>query len=195
MKSKLFTATVLASALFAGLGAAPVMAQSNNTPGIDNAQQAVRARIQQGLQAGRITPSEAQNLYRRDREIEMRENRYKSDGRATQQEREQLRGDVANLSAEVERLIANRDMQGQSSATPGIDNAAYNISRRIDEGVRSNRISQEEARRLHRQERRIARHEADFKADGVVTRQERRQLRDELSVLRDQVERLINPRG
>ena len=201
MKSKLFTASVLASALFAGLAAAPAMAQNTYTPGIDNAQQAVSARIQQGLQSGHITPAEAQILYRRDRDIENREAYFKSDGRATPQERQQLRADMADLSAEVERMIANRDVVGQryqggqNGATPGIDNSQLDISQRIDEGLRNGRISQREARMLHRQERAIERREAAFKSDGVVTQQERRQLRNELSALRDQVERLINPRG
>ena len=195
MKSKLFTATLLASALFAGLAAAPAMAQNTHTPGIDNAQQAINARIQQGMQSGHITPSEAQMLLRRDREIEVREARFKSDGRATPQERQQLRADVAELSAEVERMMANRDVVRQGSSTPGIDNMQSDIGQRIDEGLRSGRISQREARMLRRQNRAIERHEAAYKSDGVVTQQERRQLRNELGALRDQVERLINPRG
>ena len=210
MKSKIFTASVLASALFAGLAAAPAMAQGSYTPGmaqgtytpgIDNAQQAVHARIQQGLQSGQITPSEAQILYRRDRDIQNREAFFKSDGRATPQERQQLRADMAELSAEVERMIANRDVVGQRgqggqyNATPGIDNSQLEISQRIEEGLRTGRISQREARMLHRQERAIERHEAAFKSDGVVTPQERRQLRNELNALRDQVERMIHPRG
>ena len=39
--------------------------------------------------------------------------------------------------------------------------------------------------------RAIARHEANFKRNGVVTPQERRQLREELNALRDEVERLL----
>ena len=88
MKSKLFTRTLLASALFAGLAAAPVMAQNTNTPQIDNARQTVSARIQQGMQSGQIIPSEAQMLMRRDREIDAREANYKSNGRATPQGRQ-----------------------------------------------------------------------------------------------------------
>jgi hypothetical protein len=195
MKSKLFAATLLASAVFAGLAAAPALAQNTNTPQIDEARQAVSARIQQGMQSGHITPSEAQMLMRRDREIEAREYSYKSDGRATPQERQQLRSDVAALGAEVERMIANQDVVRQGSSTPGIDRASSDIGQRIDEGLRTRRISQSEARMLHRQHRAIERHEAAYKSDGVVTQQERRQLRNELGALRDQVERLINPRG
>ena len=195
MKSKRFTAMLLASALFASLAAAPAMAQNTHTPGIDDAREAVTARIQQGMQSGHITPSEAQMLLRRDREIDDREHYFKSDGRATPQERQQLRADVAALSAEVERMMSNRDVVRQGSSTPGIDNMQFDIGERIDEGLRSRRISPREARMLYRQHRAIERQEAAYKSDGVVTQPERRQLRSELGMLRDQVERLINPRG
>ena len=198
MKSKFLTVSLLASALFAGLGFAPAMAQGTNTPGIDQAQQAISARIQQGLASGHITPSEAQVLYRRDQEIAAREARFKSNGVATQQERQQLRADLDGLSAEVERMMTNRDVvagrPGNAGSTPGIDNREFQISQRIDEGVRTGHITQREAARLHQRERRIERHEASFKADGVVTPQERRQLRNELASLRDDVERMMNNR-
>ena len=199
MKSKLLTTSLLVSALFAGLGLAPAMAQSTYTPGIDQTRAAISARIQEGLASGRITPSEAQALYRRDREIQMRENQFKANGDASPQERQQLRADLSALSAEVERLIANREVVGQPGysgypGTPGIDNRQIEISDRIAEGVRTGRITQREADRLHSRERRIARHEAAFKSDGVVTQQERRQLRDELTALRQEVERMMHNR-
>ena len=189
MKSKLLSASLLASALIGGLAAVPAMAQGTYTPGIDQSQQAVSVRIQQGMQSGHITPSEARDLYARDRDIGNREVRYKSDGNVTQQERQQLRADMSGLSAEVERLIANNAVVGRSGSTPGIDNREYQINQRIDEGVRTGRISQREAAKLQNRSRQIARHEASFKADGVLTQQERRQLRDELAELRERVER------
>lgn len=200
MKSKFLTASLLASALFAGLAMAPAMAQGINTPQIDQAQQAIITRIQQGMASGHITPSEAQMLYRREREISMRESQYKANGNITPPERAQLRADLDGLSAEVERMMANRDVvqpgyagnAGNAASTPGIDNREYQISQRIDEGVRSGRINQREARRLHRREQAIARMEAQFKSDGVVTQQERRQLRNELTALRQEVERLMH---
>jgi ElaB/YqjD/DUF883 family membrane-anchored ribosome-binding protein len=193
MKSRLLTVSLLAMALFAGLGLAPAMAQGTNTPGIDQMEQAISARIQQGVASGHITPSEARELYRADRDIQMRENRMKSDGVATAQERQQLRADLEALGAEVERMMANGDVVGQGDGnTPGIDERQADISQRIDEGVRSGQISRREARRLQVRERNIARHEASFKRDGVVTRQERRQLRDELAQLSDAVERVMS---
>lgn len=195
MKSKLTTTTLLTSALFLGLGLAPVMAQGTSTPAIDRTQQAISARIQQGMASGHITPSEARELLRRDREIDLRESRFKANGTATPQERQQLRVDVDRLGNEVERLMMNNDyVQPPGNAngtTPGIDNRQLNISARIDEGVQSGRITQREARRLHNRERAIARHEAAYKRDGVVTPQERRQLRDELARLNADVARMM----
>jgi hypothetical protein len=197
MKSRLLTTSLLASALFAGLGMAPAMAQNTSTPQVDRAQQAISARIQQGLNSGHITPSEAQVLYRRDRDIAAKEAYFKSNGQATPQERQQLRTDVANLSADVERMMANNVYSApRAVGTPGLDQQEYRISQRIDEGVRSGRITQREARRLHSRERVIAQHEASFKSDRVVSPRERRQLRSELKALNDEVERMIrNGRG
>ena len=193
MTAKLFTTSLVATALLAGMAALPALAQGTYTPGIDQTQQAISARIQQGMQSGRITPSEAQALYRRDREIDLRESRFKANGNATPQERQQLRVDLNALSNDVERMIANRDAvrPGQANNTPGIDQREEQISQRIDEGLRSGRITQHEARRLHKREREIDKLERRFKADGVVSPQERRQLRDELNALRDQVERML----
>ena len=197
MTSKLLAASLLASALFAGFGTAPAMAQGTNTPRIDQAQQAISARIQQGMASGHITPSEAQVLLRREREIQMRESQFKANGSANPQERQQLRMDLDGLQAEVERMMNNRDFvarpgdYGNATNTPGIDNRAMEINQRIDDGVRSGRLNQRQADRLHMRQREVQRHEAFFKSDGVVTQQERRQLRDELRALNDEVERMM----
>jgi cell division protein FtsB len=214
MTSKRLTASLLFTALAAGVAAAPAMAQPGpyspayppqvvyapapQTPGIDNAQQAVSERIRQGLQSGRITPSEARLLYRRDSDIQNREAAYKADGRVTPQERQQLRADMAQLSAEVERAIANNRTVAVGyppDRLGAIDSQQFNIRQRIDEGVRSHRLSPREADRLLARGQAIEHREAAYRSDGVVTPQERRDLRVQLSALRDEVERLINPRG
>jgi hypothetical protein len=197
MKTKILAASLMASALFAGLAATPAMAQNTSTPNIDQSQAQVSARIQQGLQSGHITPYEAQMLYRRDQDIQSREALYKSDGRATPAERQQLRNDMAALSAEVERAMNNSSVVVVQPGTNlgGIDSREFNIRARIDEGVRTNRLSPQEAQRFMAREAQIERREAAFRSDGVVTQQERRQLRNQLTALRDQVGRAINPRG
>jgi len=194
MNSKFFAAALLILVVFAG----PSMAEGSFTPRVNQTQQAIGARIQAGLVSGHITPSEAQMLIRRDRDILLRGNQFKANGNATFQERQQLRAELNTLSADIERLIANSTAArlpgnaGNAVNTPGTDIRDYVISQRIDEGLRLGLISQREARRLQSREREIARHEAFFKSDGVVTRQERRQLLDELDGLRNEVERRIN---
>jgi hypothetical protein len=196
MKTTFIAASLLASALFTGFGIAPAMAQDTHTPVIDRAQQDIGARIQQGLRSGLITPSEAQNLIKRQREIHMRESRIKSDGAATSRERQQLRQDLDALNADVERKMSNSRVTAQGSdRTPGIDDSQADIRAMIGQGVRSGRISRVDARRLQNRERNIARNEARFKADGVVTQQERRQLRSELALLREDVERMVRGGG
>ena len=200
MNSKFLTASILATAVLAGIAAAPAMAQGVNTPRIDQTQQEISARIQQGMASGHITPSEAQVLMRREREIQMRENQFKANGSANPQERQQLRMELDGLRAEVERMMNNADVvrppgyagyPGNRANTPGIDNRQFEISQRIEEGVRSGRINPRQADRLRMREREIQRHEAFFKSDGVVTEQERRQLRYELRDLNEDVERMV----
>ena len=191
MKSTFFTVLLLVSAFLGG----PAMAQGTYTPHIDQARQANGARIQAGLASGFITPSEAQMLIRRDRDIAQRENFYKANGSATQPERQQLRTELNALSADVDRMMANGQVvhpPGHANSTPGIDGKKYQIVQRIEEGLRTGRITPRETYRLQSREREIARHEVFFKSDGVVTRQEQRQLHDELNALRNEVERLIN---
>jgi hypothetical protein len=210
MTSKFLTTSLLASALFAALGMAPVMAQHDggtrapgtgqvqqgmHTPAINQAQEAISARIQRGQASGQITPSEAQALNRRERDIAARESRFKADSHVSVQERQQLRADLDGLNAEVDRMLSNRDrMHGASQAdsTPGIDQREMQIGQRIDEGVRSGRINKREAGKLHQREREIARHEARAKANGVVTPQEREQLRNELAALNAEVDRMMH---
>jgi hypothetical protein len=87
--------------------------------------------------------------------------------------------------------VAPPGSPGGPGNTRGIDNQEYNIGQRIDEGVRTGHINQREARDLRTRQRTYERHEASYKSDGVVTKQERRQLRAELTTLRDRVERMM----
>ena len=94
------------------------------------------------------------------------------------------------------RLPNNRTVAvGQPDRLGAIDSQQFNIRQRIDEGVRSHRLSPREADRLLAREQAIEHREAAYRSDGVVTPQERRDLRVQLTTLRDEVERMINPRG
>jgi hypothetical protein len=64
-------------------------------------------------------------------------------------------------------------------ATPQVDQRQANQQQRINQGVASGELTPREARKLQREQNRIARHEAAAKADGTVTPQERRRLHRE----------------
>jgi hypothetical protein len=193
MNSKSITLSLIASAVFSCVGIAPAMAQHMNTPGIDLAQHEIRASIEQGLASGQITPQEAQTLYRREREIQLREIRMKRDGAATAQERRQLREDLDDMRAEVATKLANRQIVvRQTSLTPGIDKAQYLIRARIEQGIRTGHITRREAERLYASERALHRSEAAFKSDGHMSRAERQQLRDQVAMLNQDVDRMMS---
>lgn len=195
MNSKSIALSLIASAAFACMGVAPAMAQSTNTPGIDIAQQQIRARIQQGVASGHLTQQEEQALYQREREIQFREIRMKRDGVATPQERHQLQQDVENMRAEVEAKLVNRQVASrQGGGAPAIDNAQQRVHARIEQGIRSGHITRREADRLFAKEKQISRDEARFKSDGRLTRAERQTLRDQVASLSRDVERKMSNR-
>lgn len=192
MKLKSLSLSLVAATLLAGLGAAPAIAQNTNTPGIERTQQEIRARIQQGIASGHITQQEAQELYQQERSIQFREMRFKADGNATPQEREQIRRELDAMRADVERKLANDRFSTRQNSTPGIDQREENIGARIDRGIASGQITRAEARRLHQRERDIQRLESRYKSDGKVTQAERKKLQRSLKALNEDVNRLLH---
>jgi hypothetical protein len=65
------------------------------------------------------------------------------------------------------------------TATPRIDQRQVNQQKRIDQGVASGQLTPKETARLEKREGKIAADEAAAKADGKVTKAERRKLRHE----------------
>jgi FtsZ-binding cell division protein ZapB len=195
MKARSIVFSVVASAIVSCIGIAPVHAQHANTPGIDNAQQQIRMRIQQGIASGHITPHEAEELHARERNLQYREMQMKRDGNATPQERRQLREELDNMHAEVEHKLANRQVTAHpQSGTQGVDRAQYDIRARIQHGIRTGHLTQRESHALFARERQLHRLEAAFKSDGIVTRMERRQLREEVAMLSEEVDRMMTNR-
>lgn len=62
------------------------------------------------------------------------------------------------------------------TATPGFDQRQINQEARIQQGVASGQLTQQEAARLEAGQDRLQRVEDRVKSDGVVTRQERTRL-------------------
>jgi hypothetical protein len=63
----------------------------------------------------------------------------------------------------------------------GVDHRQHNQADRIRQGVRSGELTREEARGLVKEQREIRKTEGEYKADGVLTRDERRDLHQQLN--------------
>ena len=68
------------------------------------------------------------------------------------------------------------DAAGAATETPRVDQRQARQQARIDQGVQSGTLTPREQRRLQRDQKVVARAEAAAKADGTVTRTERRRL-------------------
>lgn len=193
MNAKKLVSTLVAALTIAGAGMSAAVAQGMPLAGIDQTQAQIRARIEQGIASGRINPREADALYQREHELRAREMQIKRDGHASPHERQALMQDLDAMRADVERAIArpsaSAGMRGQ-----GADMSHARIQARIDQGVRSGRLTQHEAERLRIQEMELYRLEARFNADGYLSMGERRQLRDEVAMLDRDIDRLMTNR-
>jgi hypothetical protein len=65
------------------------------------------------------------------------------------------------------------------AATPGIDKRQENQQKRIDAGVKSGQLTEREAARMEKRQDKLQADKQKAQADGVVTKQERRQLHHE----------------
>lgn len=84
---KLFKSTIIVLMLTAPLAAS---AQSTATPKFDQRQANQEQRINQGVQSGALTPKESGRLEKGQDHLQTMEDRAKSDGHVTRQERAQL---------------------------------------------------------------------------------------------------------
>jgi hypothetical protein len=86
---------------------------------------------------------------------------------------------VAILSTSALLGVATQADAGTYS--PRIDRREANQQRRINQGIRSGKLTYKETYRLQRQQASINSQEAKFKSDGRLTRRERRVLNHRLN--------------
>ncbi|MBI5410041.1 MAG: hypothetical protein HZA14_11800 [Nitrospirae bacterium] len=65
--------------------------------------------------------------------------------------------------------------------TPVVDKKQENQEQRIEQGIASGELTKKEAVRLEREQAKIEKEEKAFKADGVLTKQERGKLHHDLN--------------
>ena len=78
---------------------------------IDEREARIKARIQRGIDDGRITDAEARRLHRELRDVEAKERAFRSDGRMSGREEAELNRDLDRLNDNVRRQM--RDEQRQ----------------------------------------------------------------------------------
>jgi len=83
----------------------PPMQGGLHAPGIERGKEALRERIADGMQSGRISRREAQRLHERERYLARQEAVAREDGHLTLEERRWLRSEIAALGNEVERMM------------------------------------------------------------------------------------------
>ncbi|WP_447978954.1 hypothetical protein [Candidatus Nitrospira bockiana] len=65
--------------------------------------------------------------------------------------------------------------------TPRVDRREHRQKQRIREGVKSGALTRDEAKQLRQEQREIRAKEREMKADGMVTREERKELHRDLN--------------
>lgn len=173
----------LKSTLIAALVAVPVIAAAGTRdPGVNHRQHNQQSRIQQGVKSGELTRGEAHRLQAEQRHIRHEERMYKSDGHLTGAERADLHRDQNRASRDIYRQ--KHDAQQRPPAAvrdPGVNARQHNQHDRIAQGVRSGSLTKDEAQGLRTEQRSIRQEERQYKSDGALTRDERKDLHQDLN--------------
>src|SRR6218665_493386 len=93
---------------------------------VDSYQIQARNEIAQGIKSGRITSREAKPLLREAERIEVKENRFKRDGRIDNFERSELEQDLAVLHSWIASEKRDRDRITYDEYSRGYANGRYN---------------------------------------------------------------------
>ena len=164
----------------------PCIATADNqrgvrAPRIDARQHAQRDRIQQGVRSGELTRRETHRAVENQRDIRQLERAYKSDGEFTRTERRDVTQEQNQASRQLYR--DKHDAQDRAPAAvrdPAINQRQANQAGRVVQGVKSGELTRGEAQELREERRDIRDLERDYKADGALTREERRDLNQQL---------------
>lgn len=171
------------STLIAALVALPVVAAAGTRdPGVNHRQHNQQHRIQQGVKSGELTRGETRRLQAEQRHIRHEERLYKSDGHLSGAERADLHRDQHRAGRDIWRL--KHDAQQRPPAAvrdPGVNARQHSQHDRIAQGVRSGSLTKDEAQGLRAEQREIRQEERQYKSDGTLTRDERKDLHQDLN--------------
>ena len=149
------------------------------------------ARIGGGVKDGSLTRRETVRLAAEQKKIAATREAVGEDGKVTPKERALLQHqqDKANAHIFKERHDKQGEMgpvpEGETKKTwsPGVNKRQQNQRRRIKHGIRTGKLTKEEAQGIIQQEKALSDLEKELKGDGKLTRDERKQLHEELNKL------------
>ena len=129
-------------------------------PVIDQRQMNQKQRIDQGIASGKLTEQETNLLNKEQEHIKSMEDEAKSDGVVTKKEQ-----------ARIDRA---KDRASRSIAREKHDPLTQ--KQRIDRGVASGQLTEQEANLLNKEQEQIMSMEDEAKSDGVVTKKEQARI-------------------
>ena len=201
------SSTIIAVLIAAAFPVASAYAATRD-PGVNQRQHNQQQRIQQGAHSGELTRNEYHNLQGQARDIRREERNYKADGNFTRAERADVQRDLNHLSRDIHRekhdgqqrfdrgrydyagFDQRRFDDGRFDSRHGrpghfgsrdIDRMQQQQRDRIAQGIRSGELTRAEASRLMAEQRAIRQEERAYRADGVLTGYERRDLWQDLN--------------
>jgi hypothetical protein len=167
-----------------------------NDPGIQQRMQNQEQRIDQGVKSGALTPKETGRLEAEQAKIRQTEQRMKSDGQLTPNERQKLNNmqdrssqQIYNQKHDAQTANVGQGGAGVNVNDPNIQQRMQNQERRIQQGVNSGALTPKEAGKLEAREAKIKQGEARMKSDGQLTAKERKKLNKELDNASDRIYR------
>jgi hypothetical protein len=156
------------------------------TPVIKERQQAEAHRIKEGVKDGSLTHREAAGLAAEQAKIKKMREAAAQDGKVTPGERKDIRTAEGKASRDIYKQ--RHDAQGTKAkadpnADPGVNRRQINQATRIANGIRTGRLTEDETKTIVAKEQEFAQFEANLKADGKLTVDERKQLHQQLDDL------------
>lgn len=189
--------TAIAVLMAAGVMMANDAAAASHERNVNQRQSFQRDRVATGVRQGDLTRREAGRLNTEARQIARKEQAYRSDGHFSRSERRDIQQDLNRHSRHInqQRHDGDRRHYGQAQGrhsgyayggghaygrSNGVDRMQYQQNQQIRQGIRNGSITQHEAQRLYAEQRQIAALERRYRADGVLTSAERRDLYGEM---------------
>jgi hypothetical protein len=143
----------------------------------------LQRRIDAGVKAGQLTRDEAQQLQAALNRINKRDARYKADGHFTNEERIVLNQMLDSMEERIRYERNDTDVVHREA----FERRISVMKRRIEGGMKAGQLTLDEACGLQSMFNRIMKKDAQFRSDGVLTRQERVRLNQMITMLEERI--------